>query len=141
MTAVQLTGLTCIALLTGACATPQTISVETSPSGAAISVDNEYIGRSPAKIKMEDIDDIKELEVVAEKRYYETSVKTLEKKRNGKFPKKVFLKLEEEHVRIHGSSGSGHMQGGQQSTIQGPTIVYPGSGSTPHVSSPSAGGQ
>ena len=134
MTGLQITGLTCFILLLGACATPQTINIETTPSGAAVSVDSEYIGRSPTKIDLRDVDDHKELRIVAEKSQFDSSVKTISKKRNGMFPNSVFLKLEPSLV--HNTSGYAPSGSQQQTTIQGPTIVMPGAGPAPQVSTP-----
>jgi hypothetical protein len=138
MTGLQITGLGFFILLLGACATPQSINIETTPSGAAISVNSEYIGRSPAKIDLRDVGNHKELRIVAEKSQYDSAVKTIKKKRNRMFPNSVFLKLEPTIVQ----NTSGHAPGGsqQQTTIQGPTIIMPGAGPAPQVSSPSSSG-
>jgi len=113
-----------LTILITACATSQSINIETSPPGAAISVDQEYIGRSPTTVDISDVDDIRNLRIVAEKAQFNTSSKTLKKKRNGLFPEQVFLKLDQP-VNLMGG-GSGQQQGGQQTTIQGPTIIVPG---------------
>jgi len=134
MTNLQITGLACATLVTFGCATQQTIGVETSPSGAAISVNSEYIGRSPAQVSLDDIKHIKTLRIDAEKAEYDTATKLIEKKSNGKFPGQVFLKLDPTSTSPLG--GNGQVQGGQQTTIQGPTIVFPGMSPTPQVISP-----
>lgn len=136
MTGLHISGLALFVLLLGACATPQSINIETTPSGAAISVDSEYVGRSPAKIDLPDVGHHKELRIVAEKSQYESAVKTITKKRSGKFPKSVFLKLEPKVVQETSNRGGGYGGSQQQTTIQGPTIVMPGAGPAPQVSSP-----
>lgn len=144
MTRLYLLGIACVALLLGACAKPQTIFIETAPPGAAISIDSEFVGRSPAQIDIDNVKKHKTLRIVAEKSAYQTSTKTLKKKKTGLFPKAVFLKLDETPTRnTAGASGSGSQQGGQQTTIQGPTIqgptiVFPGMSPTPQVSAPPA---
>ncbi len=114
-----------VALMVG-CAKPQTIFIETTPSGAAISLDSEYYGRSPATIKLDNVKKLQTLIVVAEMGEYNAATKTIRKKSNGMFPKQIFLKLD----RTYNPNGSGG-PGSHQTTIQGPTIVIPGVGAAP----------
>ncbi len=127
-------------LLLVACAKQQTISIETSPSGAAVSVDQEYIGRSPVDHDIDDTRKIVNLKIVAEKVNYNASSKTIKKLKNKeRFPNAVFLKLDQV-APLLGTNGSGQggqqQQGGQQTTVQGPTIVFPGMNGSPQVISP-----
>ena len=135
MAGLQITGLGLLVLLLGACASvPQTIYIETTPSGAAISVNAEYIGRSPTQIDLKDVGHHQQLRIVAEKSQYTSTVKTLKKKSNRMFPGSVFLKLEPTIVQnLNTPSGSQ-----QQTAIQGSTIVMPGADAS--QSSPWGGG-
>lgn len=90
----KVAGIALGAIAFTACATPQSIDIETAPPGAAISVDSEYIGRSPTQIDIEDIDEVRSLRIVAEKARHQPATKTVGKKPNGRFPEAVFLKLE-----------------------------------------------
>lgn len=151
MISLRIVGFACITLLAGGCSTAsnlvgfgdeqQTIIVETTPSAAAISIDSEYIGRSPTSISLKDISDYKELKIEAAKADYDTATKIITKIRDDRFPNSVFLKLEPtrsaQNNQNTGSQG-GQQQGGQQTTIQGPTIVFPSMGTTPQVISPPA---
>ncbi|MFT5718597.1 MAG: hypothetical protein ACI9T7_002804 [Oleiphilaceae bacterium] len=122
-----------------ACARQQTISIETSPPGAAISVDQEYIGRSPVDHDIDDTRKISKIKIVAEKVNYNAASKTIKKLKNKeRFPNAVFLKLDQVAPLLgaNGSGQGGQQQGGQQTTIQGPTIVFPGMTGSPQVISP-----
>ena len=126
------------ALLGGCFAVPQTITIETAPSGAAISVDHEYIGRSPVDHDIKDIRKLNQLKIVAEIANYNLATKTIKKLKPQKerFPNAIFLKLDQTAaLGANGSGGQGgqQQQGGQQTTIQGPTIVFPGMSGTPTV--------
>jgi hypothetical protein len=136
MTGSQIARLGLSVLLLGSCASvPQTINVETTPSGAAISVNSEYIGRSPIEINLKDVGHYQQLRIVAEKAQYTSTVKTLKKKSNRMFPGSVFLKLEPA-IAHNQNTGQGRSASQQRTTIQGPTIVMPGSGPAPKVIQP-----
>jgi len=126
-------GLLCVALM--GCETPQSITIETTPAGAAISVDSEYIGKSPVVFDIDDTHNMKRLHIVAEKQSHESTLKLIKKKSTGFFPERVFLKLDPSMsaAEIKTASGSANNQQSttiQGPTIQGPTIVVPGSSGT-----------
>ena len=107
------------------CTTPQSITIETTPSGAAISIDDEYIGKSPIVFDITNTNDFNRLRIVAEKQSFESALKTIKKKRTGLFAERVFMKLDPTMTAaaIKAALSSGEQQ--QQTTIQGPTIVMP----------------
>ena len=117
------------------CATPQTITIETSPAGAAVSINDEYIGRSPTIFEMQDASAYQRIQILAEKQSYETTLKLIKRKPNGTFPQQVFLKLDPT-VAVSGMTTQmgGQQQGG--TTIQGPTIVIPGMAPAPQIIPP-----
>lgn len=90
---IEISSILSMAALAG-CATPQTISIMAVPSGAAISIESEYVGESPAAYSMSDVDDFDSLRIAAEMPGYEASIKTVTKKPGGLFPGKVLLQLE-----------------------------------------------
>ncbi len=93
-----------------ACATPQTINVVTVPADAAISVDDEFVGHSPAAFTMKDVDDFETLRIAAERAGYETEVKTVSKRPGGLFPSKVYLQLDGARVRSVPAEAAGPSQ-------------------------------
>lgn len=83
----------------------QTISIETTPPGAAISIDQEYIGRSPIDHDIDDTGAISKIKIVAEKVNYNTASKTIKKlKTKKRFPNAIFFKLDQvTPLRANGS--------------------------------------
>ena len=101
------------------------LSVETSPAGAAISVDNEYVGRSPVSVKLRGTMKLKDMNITAELEAHDLAAKVIRKK-SGRFPKQVFLKLDPTRAPAGGAGGGqGLQQGGTTTTVQGPTIIMP----------------
>ena len=136
-------GLVIVIASVAGCATPQTIIIETSPAGAAVSVDDEYIGKSPTVYEMQDASEFQRIRILAEKQSYETTAKLIKKKRNGMFPQQVFLKLDPsmsaaEHKAFSGMTPQMGRQRHGETTIQGPTIVIPGNMPAPQVTPPPA---
>jgi hypothetical protein len=74
------------------------LDIETSPPGAAISIDSEYIGRSPIAFNVKGIDrEHDSLRIVAEKTGYQSTAKTVVRNQSTKvFPTTMFLKLDED---------------------------------------------
>ena len=87
-------------------------------------------------IELKDVGHHQQLKIVAEKSQYTSTVKTLKKQSNRMFPGSVFLKLEPAIVPSQNTSGQIPSANQQQTTIQGPTIIMPGSGPAPQVVQP-----
>ena len=86
-----------LAMAVTGCATPR-IDITSEPSRAAVSVDNEYIGKTPVIHKIKD-DNRDTLVITVEKLCYESDLRRLEKKgggliSSGEFPDKVHFVLQ-----------------------------------------------
>ncbi|HDN27269.1 MAG TPA: PEGA domain-containing protein [Thioploca sp.] len=84
---------------TGCGATRQVIDITSEPSKAAVSVNDEFIGKTPIIHKVEDVDEHDSLVIQVEKLGYESDMKRIEKKgtsifSSGKFPKKLHFVLQ-----------------------------------------------
>lgn len=79
--------------LCGCASAPQMIEIETTPSGARVSVNNEDLGPSPVSYRAPYDHRVKSLVFRAEKPGYLESVKKL-RRNGGKFGKTVYLMLE-----------------------------------------------
>jgi len=111
------------------CATSQLLDITSEPSKVAVSVDEEFIGKTPVSYEIEDVDDFDSLRIVAEKSGFESDMKRIKRKRsNGLFPSMVHFVLEPTYSAGERKSANSSPQiiGGQQ--MQGPTIVIPSSG-------------
>lgn len=125
-------GVACVAALLVGCATPQEIELTTEPSKVAVSVDGEFIGKSPLIYEIPDVNVIDKIRVRAEKINFESELRTVRKKKStGLFPDKVHMILEP--TRSSGevkAGGQAQQQGASQ--MMGPTIVVgAGKASTP----------
>ncbi len=85
-----------LAMVGTGCATPR-VDITSEPSRAAVSVDHEYIGKTPVTHKIKDDPDT--LVITIEKLCYESEMRRLEKKGggwlgSGKFPEKVHFILQ-----------------------------------------------
>jgi hypothetical protein len=84
---------------TGCCPTLQILDITSEPSKAAVSVNEEYIGKTPITHTVKDVDDHDSLVIKVEKLGYESDMKRIEKKgggifRCGKFPPKLHFVLQ-----------------------------------------------
>jgi hypothetical protein len=81
------------------CATRQSIDITSEPSKAAVSVNDEFIGKTPIIHKVDDVDEHDSLVIQVEKLGYESDLKRIEKKGggifgSGKFPEKLHFVLQ-----------------------------------------------
>jgi hypothetical protein len=73
--------------------TPQSIDITSQPPGAAVSINEEYIGNTPITHHVKDVNQHDSLVIKLEKLCYESNMKRLQKKgggifSSGKFPEK-----------------------------------------------------
>ena len=125
-------GCMVLAMFCFGCATPQIIDITSEPAKAAVSVNNEFIGKTPCTFDVEDTGDYSSLKVVVEKGGFEADMKRLCKKPDKSFPTAVHFVMQPV-VRaddLRPDNGDDHTTSNQQQ-MQGPTIVIPGSGSQP----------
>ena len=116
-----------LAMVCGGCATSQLIDITSEPSKAAVSINDEFIGKTPVVYDIEDVDDFKSLRVVIEKSGFESEMKRIRKKSSSKlFPAQVHFVLDPAYTAGEQKKAHTNQQqmGGQQ--MQGPTIVIPG---------------
>ncbi len=90
-----LTALLCVSALAAGCSAPQRIQIESDPSGAYIYVGGEYVGASPCTYKVDNVGAIDSLEIRARIRNLEVDGVVLHKKRNGYFPERSMLVLDD----------------------------------------------
>jgi hypothetical protein len=88
-----------LVMIGAGCATQQSIDITSEPSKAAVSVNDEYIGKTPIVHKIKDVDDHDSLVIQVEKLGYESDMKRIEKKgggifSSGKFPPKLHFVLQ-----------------------------------------------
>lgn len=88
-----------LAIMSTGCATPQAIDITSEPSKAAVSVNNEYIGKTPIVHNVKNVKKHDSLVIIVEKLGYESDMRRVEKKgggliKVGKFPKKLHFVLQ-----------------------------------------------
>jgi hypothetical protein len=112
------------------CATSQIVDITSTPSKAAVSINNEYIGKSPCSFEMTDVDDYESIKILIEKRGFESDMKRINKKKsNGLYPSAVHFVLEQNASALREEVARSQSISNQMSTpqqMQGPTIVIPG---------------
>ena len=116
-----------LSMMFAGCATPQLIDITSEPAKAAISINDEFIGKTPCTFQMEDVDDYGSLKVILEKSGFDSEMKRINKKKSGLYPQALHFVLEPSFTageRKDAATGSQQQMGGQQ--MQGPTIVIPG---------------
>jgi len=118
-----------LAIVCVGCSTaPQIIDITSEPSKAAVSIDNEFIGKTPISYKIEEPDLHDSLKMVVEKSGFEAEMKRLPKKISSElFPSRVHFVLEPTYTagEMKRQTTTPQQMGGQQ--MQGPTIIIPGS--------------
>ena len=118
-----------LAMVCVGCATPQVIDFTSEPSKAAVSINDEFVGKSPLSYEIGDVDDYCSLQIVVEKSGFEAEMKRIKKKQSsGLFPSKVHFVLQPTYSageQKRAFSGQQQMRGQQ---MQGPTIVIPSTG-------------
>ena len=77
------------------CTTPQHIRIESDPKDAHVYVNDEYVGKSPCRYKIENLDLVDTLEIRARIRGKEHDRTVVRKKPDGHFPDSYMLILEE----------------------------------------------
>ena len=123
-------------VLVGGCTQSQTVRVVTIPPGASISVDQDYIGESPADYFVADVGAVNTLQVEAVKANYVSQTKNFKKRNKRGFPKSIMVKLDPTPAaRITRTPARSP---GTTTTVQGPTIVFAGTAPAPQVSPPQA---
>jgi hypothetical protein len=120
-----------VAVMGTGCEQPQEIEITSEPSKVAITVDNEYVGKTPYVYGIDDVNKFDKIRFKFERFGYESELMTLQKKpTTDMFPGKVHVILEPTLTPGEAKNavgGQSQQMGGQQ--MQGPTIVIPG-GST-----------
>ncbi len=80
---------------TGCGTKPLVIDITTEPASVAVSINDQFIDKSPVYYKLENPDDYESLRVVVEKQCFVTLAKRLTKDENsGKFPSKLHFVLQ-----------------------------------------------
>ncbi len=119
------------ATMMAGCEQPQEIEITSEPSKVAISVDSEYVGKTPYVFGIDDVNKLEKIRFKFERFGYESELMTIHKKpTTDMFPGKIHVILEPSLTPGEAKEavgGASQQMGGQQ--MQGPTIVIPG-GST-----------
>ncbi len=104
----------------------QIIDITTDPPGASISIEGEFIGKSPTSFETNsELGD--SFNIVIKKRIageVSTEMDRVKKKSSGKFPSKLHYFIEYSKKPDVNNGGNGQQQQGGQ--MMGPTIVIPG---------------
>ena len=106
-----------LAMVCGGCATAQIIDITSEPSKAAVSINDEFIGKTPVVYDIEDVDDFKSLRVVIEKSGFESEMKRIRKKGSSElFPARVHFVLDPAYTAGEQKKANTNQQqmGGQQ---------------------------
>jgi len=106
------------------CSQSQLIDITSEPSKVAVSIDDEFVGKTPLSYQIEGFENYKSLKIVVEKRGFEAEMKRIQKKpSSGRFPSHVHFVLESQD---RGNNRNQQPMGGQQmggQQMQGPTII------------------
>ena len=104
-----MTGILLTVGLSAGCASarPVTIGVETSPPGAAITVESEFVGRSPTQITLSNPARQTSVVVTAEGEGHKPASRTIKRKSDGKWPAQIYLQLVPRPTAATGGLGAG----------------------------------
>ena len=88
-----------LAIISMGCATSQTLDITSEPSRAAVSINDEYVGKTPTVHNIEKINEHDSLVIRVDKLGYESEMKRIKKKgvgifSSGEFPKRLHFVLQ-----------------------------------------------
>ena len=116
-------------LALGGCAKPQEIEISSQPANVAVSIDDEFMGKTPLIYEIDNIKRLDKLRIKLEKQGFDGELITLRKKSTtGMFPERVHKILEPSMTAGEAKGASSGSSSSTSGHMMGPTIVVPGGG-------------